>query len=40
MSNPAMRSRLASDALLRWCSYAALGGLFIGTVIGIVAITR
>ena len=40
MSNPAMRSRLANDALLRWCSSAALVGLFVGTIIGIVAITR
>jgi hypothetical protein len=40
MSNPAMRSRLASDALLRWCGYAALVGLFVGTAIGAVAITR
>ena len=40
MSNPAMRSRLASDALLRWCGYAALVGLLVGTAVGALAVIR
>ena len=40
MSNPTAQPRLDGHTLLRWCSYAALAGLFVGVGIATAILAR
>jgi hypothetical protein len=40
MSSPASPTRIDGHTLLRWCSFAALAGLFVGVGIGVAILAR
>ncbi len=40
MSNPTSQTRIDGHALLRWCGFAALAGLFAGVGIGVTTLAR